>query len=249
MSSETEAARRPAKAPARQRAPKACQHCSQRKIKCDASLGYMPCSRCRMDGVDQCVLLASHRGTYSRKRRRLGDSPLPDAESRASRGPNHDTVSAGSIVGREGDAGGQATAGELIYTTAAATNQSLSSVEDDTVAVPAPQEQARGAFSNAGHAARTSNATDTASALSSSTLPDKSPNTQRPVESMFEEFLERNDNCTERDASKLGLVLYGESSPLTFALGGLKTGVRAHPQKSNRCFSSNSKLVRPHRRG
>lgn len=55
---------------ARQRAPKACLRCNKRKLKCDAVQRNGPCSRCRMDGIDGCVLGSSLRGKYVRERRR-----------------------------------------------------------------------------------------------------------------------------------------------------------------------------------
>ncbi|KAM0693215.1 hypothetical protein Q7P36_006468 [Cladosporium allicinum] len=54
---------------ARQRASKACVRCNKRKLKCDAVQKKGPCSRCRMDQVDGCVLGTSRRGTYIRQPR------------------------------------------------------------------------------------------------------------------------------------------------------------------------------------
>ncbi|KAM0714047.1 hypothetical protein Q7P37_011011 [Cladosporium fusiforme] len=51
----------------RQRAPKACVRCNQKKLKCDAVRSKGPCSRCRMDHIEGCVLGTSRRGTYERK--------------------------------------------------------------------------------------------------------------------------------------------------------------------------------------
>ena len=41
---------------------------------------------------------------------------------------------------------------------------------------------------------------------------------------MFEEFLEQQDHRNDGAAAKLGLILFGESSPLTFALEELNRG-------------------------
>ncbi|KAJ5292095.1 hypothetical protein N7478_001346 [Penicillium angulare] len=49
------------------RAAKACKRCRQRKIKCDVVQNGTPCSRCRMDSVEECELIVSRRGTYDRR--------------------------------------------------------------------------------------------------------------------------------------------------------------------------------------
>jgi hypothetical protein len=52
----------------RLRASRACQACSRRKVRCDATEVGLPCSRCRADGNSNCFLVASRRGTYPRRR-------------------------------------------------------------------------------------------------------------------------------------------------------------------------------------
>jgi hypothetical protein len=68
------------------RAAKACQRCSQRKIKCDGATSGLPCSRCRSDGMQDCKLNSSRRGCYQRKGRSAPPSStvtrFPDAANR-----------------------------------------------------------------------------------------------------------------------------------------------------------------------
>ncbi|EXJ96150.1 hypothetical protein A1O1_01276 [Capronia coronata CBS 617.96] len=65
---------------ARKRAFKACQRCNSRKVKCDAARTGLPCTRCRVDGVEGCAFITSRRGTYDRGRSQsnapTGDSSM-----------------------------------------------------------------------------------------------------------------------------------------------------------------------------
>ncbi|KAE8143805.1 hypothetical protein BDV38DRAFT_276875 [Aspergillus pseudotamarii] len=48
------------------RAGKACKRCNQKRIRCDA-MNWMPCTNCVQDGIAECTLRESKRGTYTRK--------------------------------------------------------------------------------------------------------------------------------------------------------------------------------------
>lgn len=52
---------------ARNRAPRACVSCRDRKVRCDVVSGGVPCTNCRLDDVD-CVLKASNRGKHNSAR-------------------------------------------------------------------------------------------------------------------------------------------------------------------------------------
>ncbi|KAL4885471.1 hypothetical protein BJY04DRAFT_214269 [Aspergillus karnatakaensis] len=70
----------PAAGKQRLRASKACQRCSRRKVKCDATQGGCPCSRCRMDNISYCTLITSQRGTYDRRKlHRKANAPVPES--------------------------------------------------------------------------------------------------------------------------------------------------------------------------
>lgn len=53
----------------RVRAAKACQRCNRKRVKCDASnmADGQPCSRCRRNGITECLLIETRRGRYSRE--------------------------------------------------------------------------------------------------------------------------------------------------------------------------------------
>lgn len=54
---------------ARNRAPRACVSCRDRKVRCDVVVsGGVPCTNCRLDDVD-CLLKASNRGKRNSARR------------------------------------------------------------------------------------------------------------------------------------------------------------------------------------
>ena len=49
------------------RAAKACKRCNQRRIKCDVTEIGQPCSRCRKSDWNDCTLIDTKRGRYSRE--------------------------------------------------------------------------------------------------------------------------------------------------------------------------------------
>ncbi|KIW32580.1 uncharacterized protein PV07_04110 [Cladophialophora immunda] len=53
----------------RVRAGKACIHCHQRRVKCDAWQNGVPCSRCQLKGFPDCALIKTRRGTWDRRQR------------------------------------------------------------------------------------------------------------------------------------------------------------------------------------
>ncbi|KAM0718177.1 hypothetical protein Q7P37_006509 [Cladosporium fusiforme] len=144
----------------RQRASKACIRCNKRKLKCDAVQKNGPCSRCRMDRVEGCVLGTSRRGTYIRTRKhRSKDAPL-DRGSSCEQETQGDS-SASLVTARDSHTGTD------------------NSPRTDITDGDPPQES---------------------------------------ISSMFESFVEGNDNNKDRAAAQLGMMLLGEHSPLTFVL-------------------------------
>ncbi|EHY52126.1 Cutinase transcription factor 1 beta [Exophiala dermatitidis] len=85
---------------ARKRAVKACQRCNARKVKCDAARVGLPCTRCRVDGIEGCAFITSRRGTYARDRSKLNTCTPSEA-------PAHDQTSA--PLSRESSIAGDAT--------------------------------------------------------------------------------------------------------------------------------------------
>ncbi|KAK4937736.1 hypothetical protein LTR10_021681 [Elasticomyces elasticus] len=153
----------------RSRAFKACQRCNQKKIKCDAAQTGLPCTRCRVDGAEDCAFISSRRGTY---RRRLSHPPTR---------PNL----------------GEATG-----------TGSLSS--DPEVDVGTPCEE---------------------------------PGRSNPLAMRFENFLKQGArDADEGLLGKYGLVLLGDSSPLTFALKELQPENRDRPEVSSSKDTQDSRM-------
>lgn len=66
--------------------------------------------------------------------------------------------------------------------------------------------------------------------------------TQKSLASMFEDFLEKQGHSNDGSAPKLGLILFGESSPLTFALEELNGGAKAHLYDAGSDLSKSKRL-------
>lgn len=177
------------------RAAKACKRCSQRKIKCDAVQNGLPCSRCRMDGVGDCALIMSRRGTYDRKAARqtrhkgeslVGQTQQPGPEN----GYNPDVEASATtpISIQESDSG------PVSSGTTPTEHSSAQRWTTDFVPPPEPETP----FPSLGAVASTP--------ITSAT---------RSVSAMFEDFISWRN---ERNIPQGRLILLGEPSPLTFAL-------------------------------
>jgi hypothetical protein len=167
----------------RQRAAKACQRCAKRKVKCDAATAGPPCSRCRMDGKNDCILVDSQRGLYQRVSRHR-------PQSSRSRTP--------------------------VPVTSAVDNTTDRSSVSSLLTIPSPDGPVLGRRLRYGAA--------------SSDLPGRS------LAGMFEDFVE------ERERGGLGIILFGEASPLTFALEE-HTGDQACFYDARPTLSENKRLV------
>lgn len=176
----------------RQRAAKACQRCSKRKVKCDAAVIGSPCSRCRMDGCEDCTLTSSLRGRYPRtaRHRRHGKAQSSRTTSEDAQPAPEDAVS------------GLSTSSAAQEDSSA--NQGNSSVEEIRSQLP-PSE------ANAGMSGRS-------------------------LAGLFEEFVDGHDH------GGLGIVLFGEASPLTFALEE-NSGAKARVYDTRPTLTENKRLV------
>lgn len=170
----------------RQRASKACQRCAKRKVKCDAAAtDGAPCSRCRMDGVDDCVLVDSLRGLYQR---------VPRDNRRRDRPQTPTSVE--SVIGNAADR---------------RPSSSVASASTSASSNRFPDRHLK-------------------YGVSSSDPPGRS------LAGMFEEFVE------DREHGGLGIILFGEASPLTFALEE-HVGEKACFYDARPTLSENKRLV------
>ena len=189
---------------ARQRAPRACQHCRASKIRCDVAQVGVPCSKCQERGEDNCQLLPSRRGRGDVTRRRSQDRGQVNARSvwpSRENGSNRGEIRAG--MDRE--------------------------PPTDTATLPSTQaatihlgfgefEQPRSA-SNPTHAA----------SMRSEEQPLVLTNTPSITEgdtwvAAFEAFL--SSRGQDRAIEKASITFLGESFPLAHVLGGFRQGIR-----------------------
>jgi len=233
------------------RASRACQRCNQRKVKCDAVLGNGPCSRCRMDGIAQgCLLTPSRRGAYDRSKKRPRLHSPSQSESTPCKAPSS-----------RGDAEAQP---QLDTGLSPANDSNHSPLGNDP---PVDPRLSPGGGVSLPHAEKypmpmvgeaqlqtpwwPSGNHDPFHGTVSRALPQSVPSnvdnrgTEKSLASMFEDFLEKQGHSNDGSATKLGLILFGESSPLTFALEELNGDAKAHLYDAGSDLSKSKRLESP----
>ncbi|KAF2034025.1 hypothetical protein EK21DRAFT_85827 [Setomelanomma holmii] len=198
------------------RASRACQRCGQRKVKCDAVLGTGPCSRCRMDRVDQgCIVMPSRRGTYNRSRKR----PRLHSPSQTENDPSRNsTISRGDAGTQEHNAGTWPVSDPSLTPTAVSQPGTSSLTLDDGVSLSqvdkcvmprASEAQLQTQWwPNNGREYLHGSIATNPSQPSLSEVENRG--TQKTLASMFEEFLEKQGQSDDGSATKLGLVLFAK---------------------------------------
>ena len=217
------------------RAGKACNRCSQRKIKCDAATYGLPCSRCRSDQINDCTLRASLRGTYDRKERALTGQRKAAQSERSTRLRDRANSSVSpaledtQIYRYEGSNPPQhgwiipASHQESTHS-AAQVFETASQAFPSEVRMGSQEIQPAPGFSPA--SLPPSRVPDPSSYTPTTlTVVSEAPSTgnaHRSLPAMFEDFLRRQGVSSEGAMDKCGFVLLSETSPLTFALEGVQ---------------------------
>lgn len=183
----------------RLRAAKACQRCNQRKIKCDATLVGFPCSRCRMDGAPNCVLVSSKRGTYDRKAARIQQRGSSASSNQSPRQPSEQSTAALASSREECDAAVVFSADENV--------PCFPNVDSSTTEM---SNRRASYVERAGPADSHGNMPSPAIVR-----PSSCAGSSKSLSSMFEDHVGRKSPDT---VGQCELVLFGEPSPLTFAL-------------------------------
>ncbi|KAK5063038.1 hypothetical protein LTR84_005114 [Exophiala bonariae] len=196
-------------APTRVRAGKACQRCSQRKVKCDGAIHGLPCSRCRSDGVQDCKLNSSRRGCYQRKGR-----PIPSS-SRAKQ-----SLDAASI---QNDISEQGAFSDNNFAGTSGDNQEAMPVSYQGLALPVPEpapptETPDGLVSPSSLEGDNEFSAIERQAEASGSVVNVNTTTSQSLHAVFEDFLRQQGISDDEVADKLGFVLLSQSSPLSFAL-------------------------------
>jgi len=207
------------KARVRSRASRACQTCSQRKVRCDATEVGLPCSRCRVDKSPNCILVASRRGTYPRRpsgvtspyERNIPFSSSDGGFGRANYN-NSGGQKSGSSRSSTEDPASKAN-GEATF--AASRSEDKSNRESRTDISSMPVEMM--SFDR--------NDWSTNRTHAGSQTPNVPPAKIDSLTSMFEKFLDQQAQTQPEDAAtKCGIIFMSGNSPLTFALEELQRG-------------------------
>lgn len=199
----------------RLRAPRACQACSARKVRCDATEVGLPCSRCRVNESPNCFLVASRRGTYARKPHQK-QAPRQVTAAGAAEPPRRPTQ-----------------AQRVASQPASQADPPLSSMDSSTQAL---SQDNSGVDSMALDAS-----SDFASGSECQNHQEapQAPQQQDSLKYMFEKFLEQQGHKIDDATNTCGFIFMSGASPLTFALEEArdinnKAGLHdADPQLSN----------------
>lgn len=209
--------------PVRLRASRACQTCSLRKVRCDATEVGIPCSRCRVDQSTNCVLLPSKRGTYARQTRLKSpyerNTPKRNIEAVSNDiqcpvSPPFD-VSASS---EESLASSLVSASVLAQQNLMASHQNHLSHDSARQEMPPPMDT---------QVLQDTSADDTEKTYRMQKV-GGSPTVLRQhrdsLTSMFERYLEQQSQNPEDATAKCGIIFMSGASPLTFALEEVQGG-------------------------
>ena len=211
------------KSSGRVRASKACQRCSQRKVQCDGAELGTPCTRCRSDKSPECVFQPSRRGTYTR-RRSTQETTIPETHVSANAS---EQFAVKEVLSRMG-----AQVTPLYEHHFSATSSLVASQDLNSCDLPFVID---GATDLSGHPDTSTKYTSTdsgtpggSSISATTTSVDRPKVANSSLACMFEDFLERYGYPHEEmDLEKCGIILLGETSPLTFALKELRRDKRA----------------------
>lgn len=187
----------------RLRAPRACQACSLRKVKCDATEIGLPCSRCRVAKSSDCFLVPSRRGTYTRKSHQQAirqqtsvgdDAAFNVADSSKQHMAQEPATQQNSMASSAPYAAGSVLPGPA------------QEPRGDTMLLDEPSGNSTGNSNTSTFESRSLERTPT-------------PSQQRDsLKAMFERFLERQGQRIEDATDACGLIFLSGASPLTFAL-------------------------------
>ncbi|KIW87278.1 uncharacterized protein Z519_12181 [Cladophialophora bantiana CBS 173.52] len=204
----------------RSRASRACQRCSQRKVRCDVAESGVPCSRCRLDAIPDCSLSLSRRGTYQRTqmfRRRPRDET-----SMRSVSVGNPELGSGALTPSKSCS--QPTLIQGMKTNQIAMSDGLSGPQTNVVSGD-PITISHGMPAVSQSPVERHSVLD--SACSSSVTSDENrtaaqAKNRNSLAGMFEDFLDNQGHTHEGSVPKLGVIFFSESSPLTFALEELQ---------------------------
>ncbi|KAI1371674.1 hypothetical protein F4677DRAFT_434809 [Hypoxylon crocopeplum] len=184
----------------RLRASRACQTCSLRKVRCDVTEVGLPCSRCRAAKSPNCFLVASRRGTYARRQTQQQT-------------PHQSTL---SLPLDKNAPSAQETTSSA--TSATSSQQNTTTYSPSSSIESAPQEMSHLTDGEATEYEQSDDLMNRCECQAFEGIPSALQHHRDSLTSMFEKFLEQQDQNVEGAANKCGIIFMSGASPLTFAL-------------------------------
>lgn len=216
---------------ARLRAPRACNRCNSKRVKCDGSEVGLPCSRCRQNGESECGFVPSKRGRYLRTRLGSKAATVGVTEDHLSTSRN-----APYLVHSVASCEASENSGEVVDSSWQRHSEPPDNIQSyGRIASSSPGKHSHAA----GH--RSSNETFTRHATLSDDVPsaeqyedgcschhNMSSTTESSNEvswvAMFDRFLEHQGHDTGGSIDKYSITYLGETFPVALLLQDLREG-------------------------
>lgn len=212
-------------------------------MKCDAAtVDKLPCSRCRMDGVDECIVTKTRRGTYDRgaRHRRQSAAEHSTASLASAHSIDQPSSSTADVLGQDDLPNAGPATGAAIQSGLPPV-QSIPGAFTDGSPTALPQLDALPKQPLSADNAPISYRYISSQDLQRSRTVTERGSNSRSLAGMFEDFIERQDN------GGLGLILFNEASPLTYALEELGVNGEASLHDASPILSQNKRLVEDRR--
>ncbi|KAH6683411.1 hypothetical protein B0J14DRAFT_647627 [Halenospora varia] len=203
--------------PVRLRASRACQACSLRKVRCDATEVGIPCSRCRVDRSSNCVLLASKRGTYVRQSRLQTPYKRNAFDANGRSNDTNCPISPSSESSATPDK--RASTSESSSSAPVLSQQNLMVSYQNDLPIDTAQQEMGPPLTTQALKPATADIPKTSCEIQ--TLGGKATvlrQNRDSLTSMFERFLEQQSQNPDDNIAKCGIIFMSGASPLTFAL-------------------------------
>jgi len=211
--------------PVRLRASRACQTCSVRKVRCDATEVGIPCSRCRVDQSPNCLLLPSKRGTYARQPRLQSPYERVTSKTNGDAVPNNTRCSISPPSNASASSDESLLSSESPSLASVLGQQNFETAYQNDMPIGSAQQEMAPPISTQAMESATVDDTEKADEIQSrGTTLEVLRQHRDSLTSMFERFLEQRSQNPEDATAKCGVIFMSGASPLTFALEEARGG-------------------------